>query len=249
MGIRAILFLQLLLKMIPLAGGDSTSSAVGITGRGFVLLATDTAFRRGAQVISRDIDLITRLGPRTILASCGDLSSGGEFASFLARNFALRKIIHGRPQTTRSAAHFARHNIARLMRKSPVQADFLLAGVDEDMESTNSWRSPDGLPSASGQPQLHWIDRAGSCCELPYACQGPASAMVLAFLDEGWHEGMELDEALDLLKRCIAQLAGRYAMSPQGWRVNLVDGKGSRLVLVLKRNGSVEVSGLTEQPL
>ena len=43
-------------------------------------------------------------------------------------------MVHGRPPRTPSAAHFARRELARLLRRSPVQADFLLAGVDDDYD-------------------------------------------------------------------------------------------------------------------
>jgi len=42
--------------------------------------------------------------------------------------------VHGRSPHTKSAAHFTRRELARLLRRSPVQADFLLAGVDTEQE-------------------------------------------------------------------------------------------------------------------
>jgi len=44
-------------------------------------------------------------------------------------------MVHGRSPHTKSAAHFTRRELARLLRRSPVQADFLLAGVDTEQGS------------------------------------------------------------------------------------------------------------------
>lgn len=224
----------------PCAVGDRSSSLIGVTGRDFVLLAADTAFRRGSQVIVRDHDRITRLGPRIMLATAGDGASSDQFVSFLSANLALADVVHGRPTSARSAAHFTRREIHRLLRRSPVQADFLLAGVD-DGDGAEGAATLEGERDGSGcvRPQLHWIDRTGAACELKYAAQGPSAPMVVATMDERWREGMDVDEALELLGTCIEQLAGRYAVSPQGWRVKVVDSNGAnRLLATLEVTGS-----------
>ena len=234
----------LLAALLPMVAADSATSLIGLRGDGFVMLASDTAFRRGSQVISRDSDRVTVLGPRTLLATTGDQSSGDEFAAYLARNMALDRIVHGRPTTTRSTAHFLRRELSRLLRRAPVHADFLLAGVDDapGQGSTGSLEKETIVLSSeretSFEAQLHWIDRAGGCAELPYAAQGPAGAMVMATFDQGWREGLDEAEALRLVCRAISQLDVRYSFSPQGWRVQVVDRSGSRTALVLNGDGS-----------
>ena len=181
------------------------------------------------------------LGPRLLLATVGDVSTGDQFAEFLARNFALTSVVHGRPVSTRSAAHFARREMSRLLRRGPVQADLLVAGVDGPFHSDLSTQLAKGVVDESArsvtpqlhspqlQPQLHWIDRAGGACEVQYGAHGGSAAMVLAVLDEGWRPGMSEGEALVLARECVHVLGGRYAASPQGWRFHVVDGAGARL--------------------
>lgn len=221
---------------------DGGSSAIGFIGRDFVILAADTAFRRGTQVISPDSQRVHSIGPRTILAAVGDVGGAKEFATYIAGNVALQEIVHGRPVSTQEAAHFTRHEIARLLRRAPVQADVLIAGIED------SQRSIEGR-QAKCRPQLHWIDRAGSWCELDYAAQGPSAAMAIATLDSRWRKDMDVGEALELVRICLRQLQGRYALTPQGWRVNIVDAAGSRVALIIKAGGEEEiVEGIMSEP-
>ena len=240
---KACSFFLPLLAVLPLyAESDGTSSLIGVTGRDFVLLAADTAFRRGSQVIVRDHDRITRLGPQIMLATAGDGATSDQFVSFLSANLALADVVHGRATSTRSAAHFTRREIHRLLRRSPVQADFLLAGLDgavhDPRENDASTDDSEVRSGIGAKPQLHWIDRTGAACELKYAAHGPSAPMVVATMDERWHEGMDMDEALALLGTCIEQLAGRYSVSPQGWRIKAVDRDGAnRLVATFEGDG------------
>ena len=109
---------------------DGTSTAIGVRGRDFVVLAIETGYRRGPQIIGSGIDGITELGPRLALVTVDDVASADEFSSYLARNLALSSMVSESPVSTRAAAHFARREVARLLRRAPVQADLLLAGVD-----------------------------------------------------------------------------------------------------------------------
>ena len=230
-----------------LSNGDTSSSLIGITGHDFVLLAADTAFRRGGQVLVRDHDRIAKIGTHTMLATAGDGASSEQFVSYLSANLALADIVHGCPTSTRSVAYFTRREVHRLLRRSPVQADFLLAGLDAEMEETSVCESnfvetetivaseSDSKISRRMKPQLHWIDRTGASCELKYAAQGPSAPMVIATMDERWREDMNLQEALDLLGRCIEQLEGRVSVAAHGWRVKVVDRNGANQLLAFSK--------------
>jgi 20S proteasome subunit beta 4 len=215
---------SLLLAKFIQVGADSGSNAFGITGRNFVVLASDTAFRRGTQVVARDGHRVTSISKCALLVPVGDVSSGAQFTEFVQRNLALNGIINGKSISTRSAAYFTRREISKRLRRSPVQADFLLAGVDLDVRASEKANKSDLV---SCTPQLYSIDRAGASVELLFGAQGSAAPMVLALLDDKWSPLLSLEEALALARDCISQLDGRYALTPQGWRVNIVDATGS----------------------
>ncbi len=169
-----------------------------------------------------------------LMVSCGDVPSGIEFSNYVARNLALSSIVHGGPVSTRSAAYFTRRQVAKMLRRAPIQADFMIAGVDRI--TSPSFEDLNGL-CAQTQPQLHWIDRTGTCIELPYGAQGPSAATVVAFLDQQWRADMKLDDALGLLRRCLRLLRGRFAFTPQGWQVCVVADDGARLTFSMNSDG------------
>lgn len=263
-----LLGVALLLSIPTGVVSDGTTVSIGVTGRNFVVLATETGYRRGPQIIGAGCDHMVELGPRLLLSTVGEVASADEFSSYLARNLALSSMVSESPVSTRAAAHFARREVARLLRRAPIQADLLLAGVDRvggagaggdgagvglgedrgtgvvDGEGGDGGSSGDaddvdvdaadaaggGCASAGWSPQLHWIDRTGATAELPYAAHGHAAPMALAVLDEGYEADMELEQALSLVRRCIKQLDGRYAVRATGWRIKLVDAEGCRVL-------------------
>jgi len=130
---------------------------------------------------------------------------------YVAASVALDGFARGRPTPCRSAAFFARKELSRLLRKAPVQADFLFAGLDPDRDygdastsiTSSGGGAHDGVRAHSSVggdsdagdgsggggaeavvPRLFWLDRTGSSVELPvYGAAGPGAPMALALLD------------------------------------------------------------------
>jgi 20S proteasome alpha/beta subunit len=73
---------------------DSGTTTIGVRYQGGVVLAADAAFRRGATVMARNSDRISRVGPRTLLAACGDVPSGDQFAAYLVGQQHRHRITH-----------------------------------------------------------------------------------------------------------------------------------------------------------
>mmetsp|Transcript_3435 Transcript_3435/g.3927 ORF Transcript_3435/g.3927 Transcript_3435/m.3927 type:complete len:245 (-) Transcript_3435:120-854(-) len=235
------LFLCVIFILRP-AVSDVMSNAIGLTGRDFVMLVTDRGFRQGTQVIARDCDKIFQLGPHLMLAAVGDVANVDEFSSYLTCNLALSSMVSGIEMTTNGAAHFTRREVSRLLRRSPLQADLLIAGVDcrpaavdgdegdkgdeEESEGTATSSHPKGKSTVF--PRLHWVDRTGAGCMLPYAAHGPSAPMVLATLDDLWHSDMSLDQCVSLTQTCITQLEKRGAVKSCGWQICVVDKDGFR---------------------
>jgi len=97
-----IAWVIVLLLWVPrqLVVADTGTTTLGLRYQGGVVLAADAAFRRGATVMARNSDRITRVGPRTLLAACGDVPSGDQFAAYLVCkcNYALQSNCQGRQQ-------------------------------------------------------------------------------------------------------------------------------------------------------
>eukprot|EP00616_Rhizochromulina_sp_CCMP1243_P009845 CAMPEP_0118975010 /NCGR_PEP_ID=MMETSP1173-20130426/14310_1 /TAXON_ID=1034831 /ORGANISM="Rhizochromulina marina cf, Strain CCMP1243" /LENGTH=213 /DNA_ID=CAMNT_0006924831 /DNA_START=24 /DNA_END=665 /DNA_ORIENTATION=+ len=204
-------------------------------GDRFALLAADTALRRGAQVLVRDSTPIAHLAPRILVAGVGDAAHTEEFTSFISRNIALIDIVAGSSTPTASAVHFTRREVSRMLRSTPLQAEFLIAGLDSETRHS-------GVP----RPELHWIDGTGATARVKYLAVGPAASMVTAVLDDLWEKDMSIDKAKEVLAVCLQQLSKRFALVPGSWECRVVDAKGSRVLcldLGIGDDGSEEDDG------
>lgn len=81
---------------------------------------------------------------------------------------------------------------------------------------------------ATGQPELFWLDALGALQNVAFGAHGLASRFALSLLDNGFREGMSLDEARDLMETCFRQLERRYLVSSVGFSMKVVDGDGCR---------------------
>ena len=67
---------------------DTGTTTLGLRYQGGVVLAADAAFRRGATVMAHNSDRISSVGPLTLLAACGDVPSGDQFAAYLVCEYS-----------------------------------------------------------------------------------------------------------------------------------------------------------------
>ncbi len=80
----------------------------------------------------------------------------------------------------------------------------------------------------SGQPELFWLDALGALQDVSFGAHGLASRFALSLLDDGFREGMSLDEARELMEKCFRQLERRYLVSSVGFSMKVVDRDGCR---------------------
>jgi len=55
--------------------------------------------------------------------------------------------------------------------------------------------------------------------------------------DEQWCSDLTEDDALELVRKCVAQLGRRHALAAVGWQVMVVDKQGCRLAAILDSQG------------
>ncbi len=109
-----------------------------------------------------------------------------------SRSDRLRNHIPLRPS---SAASWTRLQLASSLRsRKPYAVNLLLGGFDP----TND------------KPELYWIDLYGTIGDAPYAAHGYGAYFALSTMDR-WHRpDMDLDEGLELLRKCINELETRF---------------------------------------
>ncbi|KAL0231265.1 hypothetical protein GEMRC1_010669 [Eukaryota sp. GEM-RC1] len=140
-----------------------------------------------------DMDKITDLGHNKVLMVADDGSGDGtQFTDLISRNFSLYAFRHGASMSTHALAHYVRRTLADKLRKAPMMANTLVAGHDEE-EGT-----------------LYWIDYMASLQRLNFAAHGYASNFLYSILDRYWQPDLDLEEAKDVIRKCIAEIQKRF---------------------------------------
>lgn len=108
-----------------------------------------------------------------------------------------------------------RNQLAESLRsRHPYQVNLLLGGFD--------------VPSS--HPSLYWIDYLGTQAEVPFAAHGYGAYFALSTMDRYHRPDMNLDEGLELLRRCVNELKTRFIVDLGTFTVRVVDKDGVRLV-------------------
>lgn len=87
-----------------------------VTGKDFVLCASDDMQARSIVVMKRKHDKSINLNKNTILISSGDNGDCVNFSEFMQKNISLLEIQYGYRLSTEEIAHYTRRNLADALR-------------------------------------------------------------------------------------------------------------------------------------
>ena len=77
-------------------------------------------------------------------------------------------------------------------------------------------------------PELYWLDYLGSMNKVNFAAHGYGSNFTLSTLDRYYQKDMTLEEALDVLRKCVHELKVRFLINLPGFCVKVTDKNGIR---------------------
>ena len=115
--------------------------------------------------------------------------------------------------TTHAAANYMRGEKSYNLRRRMSVVDMLVGGYDE----------------AAG-PSLYFIDYLASMQKLDKGAHGYCGFFCNSLLDAHWKPGMSVEEALQLLALCAAEMKRRFSIGMPKWMVKVVDKNGTRQV-------------------
>jgi len=158
-----------------------------ITGKDYVILASDQNAARSIIKMKGDEDKIKALGSHLLMAYSGEpglsyhpsayrilliyvYNTGDtvQFAEYVERNLRLQQMRNNHPLRPQAAASWVRRSIADALRsRSPYSVNILLGGFD----------------MAEKVPKLYWMDYLGTQSDVPYAAHGYGSYFALSLLD------------------------------------------------------------------
>jgi len=187
----------------------------GIKGRDYVLFASDTSAARSIVRMKSNEDKQKVIGKHLVMAYSGEPGDTVQFAEYVERNLRLYQIRNHIPLRPSSAASWTRQQLAKSLRsRKPYSVNLLLGGYD---------------PTTS-KPELSWIDYLGTRADVPYAAHGYGAYFSLSTMDR-WHRpDMNLDEGMELLRKCVGELEKRFIVNLGEFTVRVADKDGVRLI-------------------
>ncbi len=162
---------------------------------------------------------IRAIDSHKLIAAAGPPADCVQFVEYIQRNVALNEFRTNLKSSTNAVASYTRSQLATALRKNPYQVNLLLAGYDGE-----------GADGTGAGPSLHYIDYLGSSQPMNFAAHGYASYFIFSTMDRHWRKGMNLEEALALVRMCIAELSTRFIMHQPVFKVKVADKDGVREV-------------------
>lgn len=83
-----------------------------------------------------------------------------------------------------------------------------------------------GFDVKTNTPQLFWVDYLGAMASLPYGAQGYGAYFCTSLMDRYHYADMDLEEAKELMRRCIQELKTRFIVNLPKFMVKVVDKDG-----------------------
>merc|ERR1712098_878788 len=135
------------------------------------------------------------------------------FVELIDKNIRLHGFRTGNKMSTSAAANFTRMEIAQALRsRNSYQCDMLLAGCD-----------------ATG-PKLYFIDYLASMQQCKKAAHGYGAYFALGCMDRYYKADLTLEEAKEIIRKCIKEMETRFVMHMSAWNVKVIDKDGIRVI-------------------
>jgi 20S proteasome subunit beta 4 len=134
-----------------------------------------------------------------------------QFTEFIQKNLHLYQFRNNIPLSTAATANFTRGELATALRKNPYYVNVLLAGYDSDVGAS-----------------LYYIDYIATFHKIEKGAFGYGSYFCLSLMDKLYRPDMSVEEAVDLVDKCIKEIRLRLVVAPQNFIIKIVDKEGAR---------------------
>ncbi|GMN46735.1 hypothetical protein TIFTF001_015929 [Ficus carica] len=220
----------------------------GLVGNGFAVVAADTSAVHSILVHKSNEDKIMVLDSHKLIAASGESGDRVQFTEYIQKNVALYQFRNGIPLTTAAAANFTRGELATALRKQSrarkfarfwgyrdcVLLCYTMSLWTENWFSLGKFVNPyfvnillAGYDKETG-PSLYYIDYIASLHKVEKGAFGYGSYFSLSIMDRHYHSGMSLEEAIDLVDKCIMEIRSRLVVAPPNFVIKIVDKDGAR---------------------
>ena len=173
------------------------ATTIGVAFRDGVILASEKRVSYGYLIVSKGGKKVFKI-TESIGAACAGLVSDMQILIREVEAYAnLFNLDVGRNISVRSAAKLM-SNLLFNRRLAPLITQTIVGGLDEE------------------GPSLYVLDVLGSVIPDKYAVVGSGTEIAVGVLEEGYKEGMAIEEAKELVTRAIKSAISRDIMSGDG---------------------------------
>ncbi|ABW98254.1 prsB4 (nucleomorph) [Hemiselmis andersenii] len=184
---------------------------ISLNGKGFGICAIDTLSFKSFLITKTNLNKYIEIGKNKFLAVSGYPGDVIQFTDFLQKTIQLYTLKTGLTLSTRSVANCIRKELSDCLRKNPININLTLIGFDKIYGSS-----------------LYFIDYLGSLQRMDFCVQGHSSLILSSFLDRYYKQKMNLQEAIEIIKRCANIIKKRFLIPQTKLLLNIVDEKGCR---------------------
>ncbi|KAJ3705651.1 hypothetical protein LUZ61_009356 [Rhynchospora tenuis] len=183
----------------------------GLVGKGFAIVAADSSAVHSILVHKSNEDKVMVLDSHKLLGASGEPGDRVQFTEFIQKNVHLYQFRNGIPLTTAATASFTRGELATALRKNPYSVNLLLAGYDKGVG-----------------PSMYYIDYIATMHKIEKGAFGYGSYFCLSMMDRLYHPDMTIEEAIELIDKCIVEIRTRLVVAPPNFVIKIVDQDGAR---------------------
>ncbi|ORX74260.1 proteasome beta 2 subunit [Linderina pennispora] len=184
-----------------------------IAGKDFVVSVTDKNVVHSIVKMKHTQDKTWQLLPMTLMSVCGEPGDTDSYAEYIQGNAKLYSVRNARDLSVGETANFIRGELARALRsRNPFQVNLLVAGYDKEKK----------------EAALYWIDYLAAMAKVPYGAHGYCSYFLYSVMDREYTEDITLEQALDIVKKCIAVIKTRFMIDLPDFTIKIIDQNGTR---------------------
>ena len=119
-----------------------------------------------------------------------------------------------------------RNELAKALRKGPYQVNGLFAGFDEEKG-----------------PELYFMDYLATMHKVNSSGHGYGGMFSVSLFDKYWAPNMSKAQAVDLVKKCVAEIQERLVVAPENFLVKFVGKNGIEAMTMITATGEFQEAG------
>ena len=173
------------------------ATTIGVTCKDCVILASEKRVSYGYLVVSKTGKKVFKINEHIGAACAGLISDMQILIREVSAYGNLFSLDVGRPMSVRSAAKLM-SNLLFNRRLAPLITQTIVGGVDSD------------------GPSIYSLDPLGSVLPDKYTVVGSGTEIAMGVVEEGFKEGMSVEDAKALILRAMKSAVSRDIMSGDG---------------------------------